>query len=97
MSGDALRAWTVDSGAFPTAGSLADKARFAVGYAILAPSSHNTQPWKFAIIGDELLLMADRSRSLPVVGIFRQIHHNDLAWLRRGLRQKPNLVDESKV
>jgi hypothetical protein len=33
----------------------------------------------------------------PVVGIFRQIHHNDLAWLRRGGGQKPNLIDESKV
>jgi hypothetical protein len=70
MSGDALRAWTVDSGAFPTSGSLADKARFAVGYAILAPSTHNTQPWKFAIIGDELMLMADRSRSLPIIDPF---------------------------
>jgi hypothetical protein len=33
----------------------------------------------------------------PVVGIFPQIHHNDLAWVRRRLWQKPNLVDESKV
>jgi hypothetical protein len=70
MSGDALRAWTIDSGAFPTTGAVADKARFALGYAILAPSSHNTQPWKFAIIGDELLLLADRTRSLPVVDPF---------------------------
>jgi hypothetical protein len=70
MSGDALKAWTIDSALFPRTGALADKARFAVGYAILAPSSHNTQPWKFAIIGDELLLMADRSRSLPVVDPF---------------------------
>jgi len=70
MSADALKAWTIDSAAFPRTGALADKARFAVRYAILAPSSHNTQPWKFAVIGDELLLMADRSRSLPVVDPF---------------------------
>jgi len=33
----------------------------------------------------------------PVVGIFLQIPHNDLPWLRHGFRGKPNLVDESKV
>ena len=70
MSGDALKAWTIDLAAFPSRGTLADKARFAVRYAILAPSSHNTQPWKFVILGEELLLMADRSRSLPVVDPF---------------------------
>lgn len=35
--------------------------------AIRAPSSHNTQPWRFEISGDRLLLYADRTRALPVV------------------------------
>lgn len=70
MTPDALKAWTIDSAQFPSTGSLAEKARYAVAYAILAPSSHNSQPWKFAVIGDELLIMADRSRSLPVVDPF---------------------------
>jgi hypothetical protein len=33
----------------------------------------------------------------PVVGIFPQIPHNDLSWLRRRLRQKSNLADASNL
>jgi nitroreductase len=62
-----LGAWEVDPAKFPRDGSNADKARFAVRYAILAPSSHNTQPWRFAAVEDELLLIADRSRQLKVI------------------------------
>lgn len=35
--------------------------------ASLAPSGHNTQPWKFAISGNEISLYPDFSRRLPVV------------------------------
>ena len=38
-----------------------------VARAILAPNSHNTQPWLFGIGDDAIELRADRSRSLPVV------------------------------
>jgi hypothetical protein len=65
-----LSAWDVDPSEFPATGSLEDKIRFAVRYAILAPSSHNTQPWRFMIAGRELLLCADRLRSLPVIDPF---------------------------
>lgn len=34
-------------------------------FAGLAPSSHNTQPWRFRIDGRKVLLFADRSRALP--------------------------------
>ena len=39
--------------------------RMAVEHAILAPSSHNTQPWRFQIRDDVLELFADRMRALP--------------------------------
>jgi len=41
--------------------------RLAVGQAILAPSSHNTQPWRFHIDGTTVELWADRTRALPHV------------------------------
>lgn len=34
--------------------------------AVRAPSSHNTQPWRFTVDGDLLGLRADRTRALPV-------------------------------
>ncbi len=37
-----------------------------LGYAILAPSTHNTQPWMFSIAGNEIQLFADRRRWLAV-------------------------------
>jgi nitroreductase len=44
-------------------------------YAILAPSSHNCQPWLFELGADYVDLFADRSRSLPVTDPFdRQLH-----------------------
>jgi hypothetical protein len=39
----------------------------ALRYAVLAPSSHNSQPWSFRLNGNEVELWADRTRALPVV------------------------------
>lgn len=38
-----------------------------IHYATLAPSGHNTQPWRFEIEGDAIRVMPDFSRRLPVV------------------------------
>jgi hypothetical protein len=46
---------------------LREVARFAVEHAVLAPSSHNSQPWLFRTDGADIDLYADRSRALPVV------------------------------
>lgn len=58
--------WQVDDGQFPSDGSLTERLRFLVRYAVLAPSSHNTQPWKFRISADRLDLFMDQERWLKV-------------------------------
>ncbi len=38
-----------------------------IHFATLAPSGHNTQPWKFGIRGNEIRIFPDFARRLPVV------------------------------
>jgi hypothetical protein len=64
---DPLAAWDVDEAAFPAGGSPAERLRFALRYAVLAPSGHNTQPWLFRVRERTVELHADRARALPVV------------------------------
>lgn len=58
--------WDISERDFPAAGER-EKMRFLLRYAIPAPSSHNTQPWKFRIVGDETIeIYADNARWLKV-------------------------------
>ena len=50
--------------------SMPKKLRYALQYAILAPSSHNSQPWHFIVDDDSITVCADRMRALPVVDPF---------------------------
>ena len=43
-----------------------DPHRALVADAVCAPSSHNTQPWRFRLTDDAIELHADRTRRLPV-------------------------------
>lgn len=62
-----LDVWTLSALDLPDFGSSAEKLKFLLRYAILAPSTHNTQPWLFHIRGDELELYADRTRALHTI------------------------------
>lgn len=53
--------------AYPHRSSVELRAAFALRYAILAPSSHNSQPWLFHVEGDTIELHADRSRVLATI------------------------------
>lgn len=64
---ETLRPWQIDEADFPVGGMTADLFRFVVGYGVLAPSSHNSQPWRFRVDDAHLDVYADWSRSLPVV------------------------------
>ena len=59
--------WQVRTADFPYGRSNSEKLIFLVNFAVLAPSILNSQPWTFAVQGDELVLSADRTRVLPVV------------------------------
>lgn len=61
-----LQAWDVKESSFPANESQKEKLTFLLNYAILAPSSHNSQPWKFNVTNDSILVFADESRWLQV-------------------------------
>ena len=62
-----IEVWNINESDFPSNSSHPqEKLAFLLNYAILAPSSHNSQPWKFNVSDDEILLYADRSRWLSV-------------------------------
>jgi len=58
--------WRIDESEFPAGGSLRDKMEFLIRYAILAPSSHNTEPWQFRVHDNAIDLLMDHSRWLKV-------------------------------
>jgi hypothetical protein len=58
--------YELDDRMFPHDGSPDEQNAFLLRYAILAPSSYNTQPWKFQLWEDGIAVYADYSRRLPV-------------------------------
>jgi hypothetical protein len=63
-------AWDIEESHLSPLACAEARLRFALNYAVLAPSSHNSQPWRFIVDGDTVLLCADRMRALPVVDPF---------------------------
>src|SRR5690606_3392640 len=51
---DAFAPWAIDPSEFPEGGSVGEQLAFLLRYAVLAPSTHNTQPWRFRVDGPEL-------------------------------------------
>lgn len=64
MTKENYRAWDIDITAFPASGSMEDQLRFLIGFAILAPSGHNSQPWNFSIRKNEIDILVNEERSL---------------------------------
>jgi nitroreductase len=56
--------WDLDASDFPSSGDIEERATFLLRCAILAPSSHNSQPWQFRVGGNEIDVGADESRWL---------------------------------
>jgi len=75
----------------------------AAAAATRAPSSHNTQPWRFRIVGDRLLILADYDRHLPVIDRERRqllmscgcaLFNARVAIRARGYEDRVSLPDE---
>ena len=60
-------AWMLDEADFYELESRRDQIGFLLRYAILAPSSHNIQPWSFKITDDGVEVYVDYTRRLPII------------------------------
>lgn len=58
--------WKIEATHYPVGDSLIARMRFLLRYAILAPSSHNTEPWQFRVQDDRIDVLLDLSRWLKV-------------------------------
>ncbi len=80
-------AWRVNDKLFPSASSSRDQMLFILNYAVLAPSTHNTQPWKFEFLSDTTLRISpDFSRELPQADRTRAALYFSLGCLLLNLR-----------
>ena len=66
MASKSRSPWLIKDSGFPAEEVRSARLEYLVRYAVLAPSTHNTQPWLFRVRGDALELFADRSRALPI-------------------------------
>jgi nitroreductase len=57
-------AWNIAINSFPQNGSMDEKIKFLLNFGILAPSGHNSQPWKCGVSGNVLKINYARERSL---------------------------------
>ena len=62
-----LDPWVEAIDEYPLTGTNDEKLMSILRHAVLAPSSHNSQPWRFEVVDGALNLYADRARALPVV------------------------------
>jgi len=59
--------WQISPEDFPWEGTPVERLKFLVGFAILAPSLHNTQPWVFSLGEDAIRVFVDTTRWLRTV------------------------------
>ena len=64
MRKENFAAWDLDPSLFD-AQPAAERLAFLIRFAVLAPSGHNSQPWKFKIEPDAVVAAPDMARALP--------------------------------
>jgi hypothetical protein len=75
--------WNVKDSDFPKQGPIEKQAKFLLNYAILAPSTFNTQPWLFLIDKNVITVYPDKSRRLRTSD-----PHNRLLYVSLGCAVK---------
>ena len=58
--------WEVSEQDFPETAAIETQLCFLLRYAILAPSTKNSQPWAFSVQGNRIHLLAELRRSQPI-------------------------------
>jgi nitroreductase len=58
--------WDVSERDFPATAPIETQLRFLLRFAILAPSTKNSQPWAFSVQGNRVHLLADLRRTQPI-------------------------------
>ena len=78
--------WDVDPAAFPSGRPVDEQARFLLRYAVLAPSSHNSQPWRFRITGSVVEVLPEEERWLSAADPDRRELHLSVGCAVANLR-----------
>jgi nitroreductase len=58
--------WNISPQEFPCTAPIEKQLQFLLRYAILAPSTKNSQPWRFVVEGNQVQLIAALERGQPV-------------------------------
>ncbi len=58
--------WDIRAEEYPLDGDLQSQLKFLVQYAVLAPSIYNSQPWRFLVERNRILIYPDITRWLPI-------------------------------
>ncbi len=66
MVQDNYKPWLVDVKDFPKASSISEKLKFLINFALLAPSTHNSQPWRFKVEGASIFIEPDFNKRLAI-------------------------------
>jgi nitroreductase len=62
--GQNYKSWDISLADFPKEKDLKTQLTFLIGFAVLAPSGHNSQPWNFSIVSNKILFQIVPYRSL---------------------------------
>src|SRR5438105_2069360 len=60
------KAWSININDYNAQKTESEKLKFLLKFGVLAPSSHNTQPWSFSIEDNSILVYMEVGRRLPI-------------------------------